>query len=515
MEKKKIDSLEKSTHKKICCRKKIILYIVSVILFVVGAVFSNLEWNYVASFIFIMHGVGLYFYFTGAQIIRENKGTGKIKFRRQTFFHSDVTLGKWWDLRAILALSWICTIGITCLKWSNYQVVWDVRTWISLGLFFYMFVIAYTVVYERKPNSKKINILDGNKKSKALQKRIRNEYRRKSPRKNIVRHSYSLEENIGIDNERLFKCIIILFMVTVGAFAAEALILGYIPMFATFTHAYNYFHISGVHYFTVSTIFVHPLSVLYLLNEKNIKRNRLTVLVFINIIALAVPILCLSKLQLALAIVFSVLVYLFVRGTDDIKKYYKIALPLCIIVAGLIIIMILRRNYEAGYLNKIFNMKNPDMPLIVQYVYTYIANNFENFNKTVYSITRHSYGLKSLFPVFALTGLKFVNFIGAMLDFESFTTVPELNTMTILCDAYYDFGIAGAGILGIVLGFISGGVGNKLISKGNMINYLLFAQFFVYIGLSFFNTWFSIPTTWFWFVITILIYFFCKQKKNK
>ena len=38
---------------------------------------------------------------------------------------------------------------------------------------------------------------------------------------------------------------------------------GYIPLFNSAPHAYSYFHISGVHYFTISCILIPALTVLY------------------------------------------------------------------------------------------------------------------------------------------------------------------------------------------------------------------------------------------------------------
>ena len=45
---------------------------------------------------------------------------------------------------------------------------------------------------------------------------------------------------------------------------------GYIPLFNSAPHAYSYFHISGVHYFTISCILIPALTVLYTkVTEKN------------------------------------------------------------------------------------------------------------------------------------------------------------------------------------------------------------------------------------------------------
>ncbi|MEG0720839.1 MAG: oligosaccharide repeat unit polymerase, partial [Lachnospiraceae bacterium] len=50
----------------------------------------------------------------------------------------------------------------------------------------------------------------------------------------------------------------------------------------------------------------------------------------------------------------------------------------------------------------------------------------------------------------------------------------------------------------------------------NPIIYLIYGQIAVYLALSFFTTWFSNPTTWFWLVLTVMMYLFVGyQKKEK
>ena len=93
------------------------------------------------------------------------------------------------------------------------------------------------------------------------------------------------------------------------------------------------------------------------------------------------------------------------------------------------------------------------MPLFLQYAYMYIANNYSNFNCLTQALQQglveHTFGLKQLFPVFALTGLKFV--FPALVAFEMPVTIKELNTLTLIYDAYYDFGLIGVFLFGLML----------------------------------------------------------------
>ena len=112
----------------------------------------------------------------------------------------------------------------------------------------------------------------------------------------------------------------------------------------------------------------------------------------------------------------------------------------------------------------------------------------------------HSFGLKMLFPLWALTGLKFL--VPSLTAFPLFTTKEELTTVTLFYDAYYDFGILGVVLLGCVLGLLAWYLTDMVKHIRNPIGYLLYAQIAVYFGLSFFTTWFSNPTTWFYLAVT-------------
>ena len=89
-------------------------------------------------------------------------------------------------------------------------------------------------------------------------------------------------------------------------------------------------------------------------------------------------------------------------------------------------------------------------PIFVTQPYMYIANNYDNFNCLVEQLGSHSMGLRMLFPVWALTGLKFLN--PSLVSFPIFVTKEELTTVTLIYDAYYDFGVLGILLFGLLAG---------------------------------------------------------------
>ena len=118
-----------------------------------------------------------------------------------------------------------------------------------------------------------------------------------------------------------------------------------------------------------------------------------------------------------------------------------------------------------------------------------------------------------LFPVFALTGLKFV--FPQLTASPIYITKPELTTLTMFYDAYYDFGIVGVLLLALAVGFAARKLTVWIHESGNPVACLFYGQIAIYLGLAFFTTWFSNPTTWFWLALTTLMYLFVGYRKKE
>ena len=100
----------------------------------------------------------------------------------------------------------------------------------------------------------------------------------------------------------------------------------------------------------------------------------------------------------------------------------------------LYVMLTIARSHDVTYLNGIFEMKNSSTPIFITQPYMYIANNYENFNCLVEQLPAHSLGLKMLFPVWALTGLKFL--IPSLVNFPIYVDKVELTTVTLFCLLY-------------------------------------------------------------------------------
>ena len=364
--------------------------------------------------------------------------------------------------------------GLSAIKLSHLAKPWSNTTWICLCLAFGCFYMMF----------------------EWLERYLGNPYKNKEAR--VIEKS---------NENRLYICIAMLAMISVVAFNVEAIKLGFIPFFLRgVPHAYSYFHISGVHYFTVSCILVPSLSIIYLSEEKELTAVKWVFLVFANIVAMLIPILCVSRFQFMFAVLMA-FVTLLILKRDKIKPLYFIAVVL--IIVPVYLLLTVARSHNVEYLNGIFEMKY-NLPIFITQPYIYIANNYDNLDTLVKELPKHSFGLKGLFPLWALSGLKFI--YPKLVDFPIFVNKTELTTVTLFYDAFYDFGIIGVGVFSAVLGAVSFFFEKWIRSTRHAVFYMIYAQWFVYLALSFFTTWFSNPATWFYFIVTAVIFFICEQR---
>lgn len=428
--------------------------------YILAFIFSTIGWIYLAGCILMLEAVFLYI----------------SNFRKS---------GNLVDLRGIFSLSWIGGEGIACLKLSRLSNAWELITWLCFFLAYLCFMLGYDFYAKRG----------------AL------------PQAAAIGHQSDAESAPEMKNavhaRRLLICIIVLGSVSLFCFLMEALVLGFIPLFSPEPHAYSYFHISGVHYFTVSCILIPAISVLYVRVAERWTKLRIIVLVMGNVLAVGIPILCVSRFQLLFAVGFAAVVYLMLYRHIS----WKMIVGFIVIILPVYVLLTVARRHDIAYLNGIFEMKNSNMPIFITQPYIYVANNYENFNCMVRQLPSYSMGLRMLFPVFALTGLKFV--FPQVTAFTLYTTKEELTTVTLFYDAYYDFGIIGIVILAFILGGVASWMTRWIDSKNNPVAYLFYGQIAIYLGLSFFTTWFSNPTTWFWLAMTFIMYLFLGYKRGE
>ena len=210
-----------------------------------------------------------------------------------------------------------------------------------------------------------------------------------------------------------------------------------------------------------------------------------------------------------LAVALAVFVYILWEGSFPLAW----GAGLAVLMVAAYAVLTVARSHDVAYLNGIFEMKNESTPIFITQPYMYIANNYENFNYLVEHLEQFAWGMRSLFPLWALTGLKFV--MPSLANYPILVNKEELTTVTLFYDAYYDFGAAGVILLSGILGAVSFLLMRKLSRMQNPVDYLFYAQIGVYLSLSFFTTWFSNPTTWFYLAVTAALWLYCRIRRGR
>ena len=459
------------------------------------------------------------------------------------------------NLGGLLSLFWLGGIGVAGFKLSELSANhWSVTVWTCvLG-----FYICYVLCYNGLGYFLKMRRMHSAAASADIA-----DIKKHEPAEKMSNHSSKptgAEPDTGKmrgEDTRtlmaLFICILTVTCISTLAFLIEAIVCGYVPALVINTpHAYSYFHVSGVHYFTVSAGFVHPLTLLYLYwkgfleiqplknavtcnrTEDSNRLKRLDVfkstirkllcqipwkkpitwiLIACNFLAILIPVLCVSRYFLIMAFALTLVTFLAIRRWESLKKTIAMTGICLVILIPAYIVLTVLRGHDVAYLNEIFEMKNSQTPIFVTQPYMYIANNYENFNALVNQLPEFVWGRRMIYPFFALTGLKFA-YPDFLVGFIYYTK-EELTTLTIIYDAYYDFGTVGVLVFGGALGLVSALVQERIRGNRNPIAYLLYAQLAMYMVLSFFTTWFSNPTTWFWLIATGMMYGFVEIIRRK
>lgn len=380
--------------------------------------------------------------------------------------------GELLNLRGLMALGILGGEGIARLQLSNLSTVWTEATWISFYLFYLVFYVTSGFT-EHVSNT----IFSTLKKKIHINKK-------RNP-------------------ELIFKIIIVsVMLISWTAFIYEAVSLKFIPLFTVDTpHAYSYFHLKGIHYFTTLAVLVPGISVLYLEYRKkhNLRPD------VISVTGLFLPLLLSVLLVSRFQFMFAAILAVFAAVSSG--RRYKLwqAVSIFVLMTAVYVTITIARAHSVEYLNGIFEMKNPDTPIFITQPYMYIANNFDNFNVMTQELNIHSKGLRMLYPFLTLTGLKFIN-PDLAAGFPLFTTKEELTTVTLIYDAWYDFGLTGVILFALVLGGITGFILFEHKKDTNPFAKLIYVELAFYFSVSFFTTWFSNPATWFYLGFSVLFY---------
>ncbi len=399
------------------------------------------------------------------------------------------------NLRGLLALGLLGGEGIARLQLSHLSTVWTTETWLSFYLFYLVFdLVSAAVMHFPEHIAKEMKrraASDGGAAADAAVCPADAAMDRKT-------------EGPSAAQRLLFfqRAIVLLLLMSWGAFLIEALRLGFVPLFTVDTpHAYSTFHLKGVHYITTLAVLIPALSMLYLSERRRVRQKPDILGVLGLLLPLLLTMLLVSRFQMMFAVFLAVFTALL---SGQRFRFWQLLLLLGFLIAAYIFITI-ERAHSVEYLNSIFEMKDAATPIFVTQPYMYVANNYDNFNVMTEQLMVHAWGLRMLYPFVTLTGLKFF-FPALNQAFPLFTNKEELTTVTMLYDAWYDFGIPGILLLAVLIGTAAGAVSRAHRRKTKPLARLLYAQLAFYFLFSFFTTWFSNPATWFYLLVSFALY---------
>lgn len=417
------------------------------------------------------------------------------------------------NLRGLLALGLLGGEGIARFQLSRLSTDWTLETWLSFYLFYLIFDLSAQLADHTGA------IRSGDDADRSASCNVVPEDPRASTASVDVRDVGGVPgrsatgESAGADLRFFRYAILGLLGISWVAFLFEARRLGFVPLFTVDTpHAYSYFHVKGVHYFTTLAVLTPAVSMLYL-SARRTHGLRPDVLALLGLLLpIILTILMVSRFQFMISVILAVFVAML---SGRRYKLWQLLLLLALMIAAYVFITI-ERAHSVEYLNGIFEMKDPSTPIFITQPYMYIANNYDNFNVMTRELTVHAHGLRMLYPFVTLSGIKF--FIPSLAQgFPLFVTKEELTTVTMLYDAWYDFGLSGIAVFALVLGLVSGRVTRTCRKDQNPFSVLLYAQLAFYYLVSFFTTWFSNPATWFYLGISFLLYlaYACTVRKRR
>ena len=384
----------------------------------------------------------------------------------------------------LFSLSWVGGAGVSALKLSNLQTDWEPLTWLSIWLFAAAFLLAYELLTWKIPDT--------------------------------AGTASAGKCSVSGEQEAMFTALVIYITAAVcmGAFLIEAWLLGYIPLFTVDTpHAYSYFHITGLHYFTTSFVLIPAEAAVYFMLGRRKRRRDIAVAVC-TVIGLLLPVLLVSRFQMILSVLLCIFTIIMIRR-DSIgsllegRRKYLLG-GACVGALVLYVFLTIERAHSVEYLKSIFDMKDDGLPIWIIQPYMYVANNFDNLNCLIRDLPVHSGGLRMLYPVLVFTGLKFLK--PELTAFPIYVTKEELTTLTMVYDAWYDFGTVGVLAFGLMLGAVMGLLERRVMRRESGCRYKLWyvtmAQPVFYMSLTFFTTWYSNPSTWFYLGVSALSYAF-------
>lgn len=356
----------------------------------------------------------------------------------------------------LFVIVWSLALGLTNLKLSRHQIEWSLFSWFMLFITLLSFLTGVFIVY----------VINSDKQLRTI-KSIR-----------ISTFSSSL------NNELLFKYIVILFIGYIFSYIISYLVIGYVPVFTRFPGLYrtNW----GIFGFGLLIQAFPTLILLIILYYFIVKGNKGKKFLLANlfIITFITYALLLQRYYIIFAIIVCAAILYY--GS----KFFR--LRNLIIILSIMFSVIYSMSYIrlsttiVHYLYYLSDMKYSIKYAIFTEPYMYIAMNLENFANAIDKLQHFTYGLFTFDFIFALTGIKHP--VAEYLNLSKFPDIitSSFNTFTMFFIYYRDFGIIGLGIIPLLLGMLFSTAYYKMRITPNINTISIYSIFVFVILFSFF-----------------------------
>ena len=428
------------------------------------------------------------------------------------YFYTAILPAKrnWWDIRAMFSAVWLATIGLACLRLTEYQRPWETATWLILGASYALFYFGATLgihlgqkAYARRKTKGGIQI------------------------KNIT---FRLQGN------RLFWLCFGVTLFCIACFGANIAIRGYVPYFARSGDTYVGFY-SKFYIFCTAGSMISGLSYYTLKTQKLATWQKIFLWFSILYSTFLYPMLVVSRgMFLTAALSLTTVVFY-------LNKRRFLLLVLSIAVIGAFYMEGTKaRGYSEDQLNAFFEpsviapetdstedpstdsteteeeapVTNPGFQLSgsAAFIYSYLTVSHDNFNEAVRTVDTYTYGLRQLLPFNVIMR---IGAIDATVEEVGHNFVrPHLNTTNLAGEAYYDFGAGGVIVLMLLWAIAFGMIQGVALESSGPFGLMALGNTMTPVVLCFFESWMSIFSHWMhWGFVLVLFLMATITKVNK
>ncbi len=398
------------------------------------------------------------------------------------------------QIRALFTGVWIVTVSLCQMRFLGYQTLWLWKTWLCVILAYASFQVGGILSHRVYSY-----LLKRRKARKGRARRVRLEFSKRG----------------------LFLFCTIGTLVSVVCFLINIAIRGYVPFFSMLPNAYLTFYTRFYVLCVAGTMLAGPCY--YCMKTCKLRTWQKALLVACIVYNVFVfPILVVSRgTFLTAAISLSCAIYYLN------KRQLKVLIACLIVMFGVYFMCSTARNYSDAQLNEFFetdtsrdeetedvvdddaHLGEPEhtiqLPGKVAFIYSYLTVSHDNFNEAVKHCTKYTYGLRQLAPFNSV--LRSDALEEALGNVEYYLVRPHLNTINLMGDVYYDFGMIGMLILPFLWALAFGLMQESYLRSRSGYGLLALGNAVAVVALCFFGTWMNYFTTWMFWGVALLLFF--------